>query len=100
MAIDRYLTSQEITEMNRKAKSDGWHPMGGMNRRAFTKHFDGALYLRSYNTIVASIDENGFHRHWSGWSATTAKHYNAFLEMNYLNRISKAEWCELPVERY
>lgn len=100
MAIDRYLTSQEVAAMNRDAKSDGWHPMGGTNRRAFTKRSGGTVYLRSYNTIVASIDGNGFHRHWGRWTATTAKHYNAFHEMNDLNRISKAEWCELPVEGY
>ena len=38
-------------------------------------------YLRSYNTIVCSIDKNGnFRRHWGGYSATTMRHVNEFLK--------------------
>ena len=63
---------------------------------------DNKLYLQSYDTIVARIDRNGFHRLWNGWSATTAKHINAFLTryagMVQMWKLSKAEWEALPVE--
>ena len=36
---------------------------------------NGAKALRSYSTIVMTVDEDGNkHRHWGGWSATTARH--------------------------
>lgn len=42
---------------------------------------DGSKYLRSYETIVCSIDASGkFKRHWSGYSPTTMRHVNSFLE--------------------
>lgn len=38
----------------------------------------GARALRSYRTIVMTRDANGdLHRHWKGWSATTARHIAA-----------------------
>lgn len=61
--------------------------------------YPGVYLLRSYNTIVAMIDPDGFHRLWSGWSATTARHVNAFLYWyGSRNGLSKREWLELPVE--
>lgn len=42
---------------------------------------NGSKYLRSYETIVASIDPHGkFRRHWRGQSMTTIRHINSFLE--------------------
>ena len=36
---------------------------------------DGEKALRSYKTIVMTIDADGIpHRHWDKWSATTARH--------------------------
>ncbi len=57
-------------------------------------------YLRSYSTIVASIDRDGnFHRHWSDWSSTTANHVRIFRSYAGLPSVRKAEWLSLPVER-
>ena len=57
-------------------------------------------YLKSYNTIVCSIDkETGeFSRHWGGYSATTAKHINAFRTMHGFDTINKNEWVSLPTK--
>lgn len=56
------------------------------------------LYLQSYETIVAMIDNNGqFHRLWPGYSATTAKHIDAFRRENGLPGLSKKEWDKMPV---
>lgn len=60
---------------------------------------DGAYFLQSYGTIVASIDSNGvFHRHWDGYSLTTGRHLDSFLEYCGKRRISKKEWESLEVE--
>jgi hypothetical protein len=56
------------------------------------------LFLQSYETIVAMIDNNGkFYRLWNGYSKTTAKHIDAFRRENGLSGISKKEWNKLPV---
>lgn len=60
------------------------------------KSNDGTT-LYSYNTPVAWIDNNGtFHRIWSGYSRTTAKHINDFRLLHGLPTISKKEWDALP----
>jgi hypothetical protein len=62
---------------------------------------DGRHYwLRSYNTIVMRYDSdsNTFHRLWWGWSATTARHVDAFLAYLRHHTISKSEWETMPVE--
>lgn len=42
---------------------------------------DNCKYLRSYNTIVCYVDAFGiFHRTWDGYSATTMRHINSFLD--------------------
>lgn len=43
---------------------------------------DGETLLQSYDTIVCKIDKSGeFVRMWEGYSATTMRHINAFIEM-------------------
>ena len=59
---------------------------------------DGSTDLQSYNTIVCSIDGDGqFIRRWGGWSATTQKHVNAFIERYGIAGGGKAWWQSLPV---
>ena len=58
----------------------------------------GKAYLQSYATFVCYMDENGqFHRLWNGWSATTARHINAFRIAYSLPTISKKEWNSMEV---
>ena len=40
---------------------------------------DGTDYLRSYETVVASVKDGEVRRHWDGRSATTAAHIKSFL---------------------
>ena len=59
---------------------------------------DGKLFLKSYNTIVASIDKDGnFSRHWGGYSATTMRHVNAFVSSFGKGGGGKKWWLEQPV---
>ena len=57
-----------------------------------------AYVLISYETIVATYDERGFHRKWSGWSRTTARHIDAFRLFLGLPRMGKTDWESLEVE--
>jgi hypothetical protein len=59
---------------------------------------DGSKQLKSYSTIVCSIDASGaFHRHWIGESATTIRHINSFLKFFDIPGGGVAWWREQPV---
>lgn len=60
----------------------------------------GCKILKSYDTDVCGIDENGnFHRYWSGESATTMRHVNEFLMQNGIDGGGVSWWRLQPVER-
>ena len=54
------------------------------------------VYLLSYDTVVAMVRYDHFYRLWSEWSATTAKHVNAFRAVFGLPKINKKDWLNLP----
>lgn len=55
-------------------------------------------YLRSYNTIVCSIDKSGkVNRYWGGYSATTMRHVNEFLRQYGIPDGGKKYWDSLEV---
>jgi hypothetical protein len=56
-------------------------------------------YLRSYKTLVGYCDRTGFHRTWGGYSATTMRHVNAFLDRTGIKGGGKSWWESLPVEQ-
>lgn len=56
--------------------------------------------LTSYTTEVCGFVNGEFVRFWGGWSATTAKHIDAFRELFGLRGLSKKEWLALPVSRF
>lgn len=61
---------------------------------------NGDIELRSYNTIVARIRNGQFERLWSGYSATTMRHVNAFLDYFGISGGGKAWWMEQKVMAY
>ena len=62
---------------------------------------NGCAVLRSYNTDVAMIDASGaFHRFWSGESATTTRHINAFCDLYGVDGGGVAWWRKQPVEHF
>ena len=64
------------------------------------ENYDGII-LVSYQTIVCGIDnDRKFYRFWGGYSATTMRHINAFLEAYWMPGGGKKWWESLPVERY
>lgn len=58
-------------------------------------------YLKSYNTIIASVDSQfNIHRHSNYYSATTNQHVKSFLQ-NYMKKpIETKEFWGLPCESY
>lgn len=59
---------------------------------------NGETVLQSYNTEVCKIDSNGdFVRLWNGYSVTTMRHVNAFLELFGIAGGGKAWWDSLEV---
>ena len=58
-------------------------------------------YLKSYDTIVCSIDNKGhFFRHWGGESRTTMKHINAFINLFCIEGGGVAWWRQQAVEPF
>lgn len=59
----------------------------------------GEIILQSYDTFVCMINKSGeFVRMWEGYSATTMRHINAFIEMFGISGGGKKWWDALPVE--
>lgn len=58
---------------------------------------NGDIELQSYNTIVARIRNGKFERLWSGYSATTMNHVNAFIDLFGIDGGGKAWWQLLEV---
>ena len=54
---------------------------------------NGVSTLFSYNTKIMSKDDNGYHRYYDDWTATTGRHIKAFCGMN------KKEFMNLEVEK-
>ena len=88
------LREWEITPNGRNQKS-----FYGKARCLMTEK---GWYLLSYDTIVCSLHANDktgeinvFKRHWLDYSATTAKHINAFLYKFNLRGLNKKEWESL-----
>ena len=50
--------------------------------------------IYSYGTPVLSWSGNSYHRHWSGWSATTSRHISKAIGRS----IPKKEWEKMEVE--
>lgn len=59
---------------------------------------DGAIMLKSYDTIVAKIENGIFVKMWGGYSATTMKHINDFCDMFNINGGGKKWWDNLPCQ--
>lgn len=58
----------------------------------------GVKRLLSYDTVVCEIDNAGnFRRLWSGYSATTMRHINAFIDLYGIPGGGAAWWRSLEV---
>ena len=67
------------------------------NKATVIEKDNGDIELQSYNTIVARIRNGKFERMWSGYSATTMNHVNAFIDLFGINGGGKSWWQSLEV---
>lgn len=70
------------------------------NKAEVIERDNGDIELRSYQTIVARIHNGKFERLWSGYSATTMNHINAFIDAFGISGGGKAWWINLEVVEY
>lgn len=57
------------------------------------------ITLYSYETAILKIKGGKLFRIWEGWSATTQRHINAFLQEYADGQSGKAFFTSLPFER-
>ena len=80
-----------------------WGQQQSFYGRAIVISDGDATYLKSYGTIVCSYDMSegyaNFRRHWHGYSATTQRHINAFIDlvMGCGEFYAKAQWLKEPI---
>lgn len=67
------------------------------NKATVIDHENGIFELKSYDTIVARISNGKFERLWSGYSATTMRHVNSFIDHFGISGGGKAWWDSLEV---
>ena len=60
---------------------------------------DETDYLRSYETIVASVKDGEVRRHWDGQSATTSAHIRSFL-CQFAPRFDSSKFKNLETVSY
>ena len=85
---DKFMKTFDLPVMSDKAKSF-------YNKAVVTEHDNGDIELRSYNTIVCRIRNGKFERLWDGYSATTMRHINAFVDFYGIKGGGKAWWTKL-----
>lgn len=63
--------------------------------RDFSTPRGESVFLYSYGTPVAAVINGRFRRIWGGWSATTARHIDAFCTMMGIPPFGKRTWNAL-----
>lgn len=99
------LTSQELTALKNRSIASGWNLIANSGNRAFYRYNDGKMQLKSYDTVVFEYDTatGEMSRKWGGYSATTLKHVQMFVDMingkSYRRNTTfgKANWDAMPV---
>ena len=71
--------------------------------KAFEIYHDGYgyCYLFSYSTKVAKLNLNDgkLVRLWDGYSQTTMRHINEWLQLHWFPTITKKQWMKMEVAR-
>jgi len=68
------------------------------NKAVVIEKDNGEKVLQSYNTEVCKITANGeFVRLWSGYSVTTMRHVNSFLQFVGISGGGKKWWDAQPI---
>jgi len=94
------LNPDELNELRADVKRRGG-VLGGTNNRATVSFNDGTYTLTSYYTVVCRYNPatNTFIKLWGGYSATTIKHINLFLDTFNKRRFNKHDWISLDCNK-
>lgn len=95
-----YLQPDEVKELRSEIKERekaGAIVLSSFNNRASISKKGNVYTLTSYKTKVLSFDtETGeIKKLWNGYSVTTLKHINLFLQYFNIPGLNKREWIEL-----
>lgn len=68
--------------------------LGGSNNRALIITDGDRVYLQSYDTLILCINRvtGEINKLWYGYSVTTLKHVNAFMQSYNGQQFNKAAW--------
>ncbi len=78
-------------------------PVMGDTRKSFygkarvIERDNGDVELESYNTIVCRVRNGKFEKLWDGYSMTTMRHINSFLEYMRIDGGGKSWWNKLEM---
>lgn len=70
------------------------------NKATVIEKDNGDIELESYNTIVCRIKNGKFEKLWNGYSPTTMRHVNAFLDTYGFETGNKTWWESLECVNY
>lgn len=71
---------------------------GNTFKDCFALYYDrDRIDLYSYNTLVCSIIDGNVMRRWDGYSATTMRHVNSFLQRYGYSSVNKNGWLEMSI---
>lgn len=91
------LDDEELTAEERVDIIDSYQPDIDELKAKITELDNGDIELTSYNTIVCRIHNGVFQRLWDGYSATTMRHINAFIDFYGIKGGGKAWWMKLEI---
>ena len=100
-SFDYYLNIGDMRALRKENDAFGWIMSDRSNPRYSYRIFNGTLFIKSYDTVVACIPADmeqpipmeKVTRLWSGWSTTTMNHIARFIGY----RIPKDTWFAMPV---
>ena len=102
--MDEYLISRpKKAEVLNNARTAGQAAiLPDSNNRAMTIKEGSRTFLQSYDTLILCIDEEAREivKLWSGYSVTTLKHINTFLNSFGISSFNKKEWCNFTGMKY
>lgn len=92
------LNPYEEKELRKDIKNRTGYMLPNSNYRASVRPTENGLILTSYYTDVLELENGKIFRLWDGYSKTTAKHINIFLESIGRGRVNKKELFEIPLK--
>lgn len=94
------MTPEDIKELRAEYKKDKAQNVATqLDTRAIEiEYMDNVYILKSYYTNVACIYNNKLYKLWNGYSNTTLKHINLFLDKHNMPTITKYDWIMQDVE--